>query len=126
MKEQPFSFSDRIKSFTHAFAGMKIFFVEHNARIHVAAAVVVLVAGFVLGLSAYEWTAIVFAIGLVLVSEIWNTAIEHMADFMTQERNPRIKRIKDLGAAGVLLSALFAVAVGLIVFLPKLSALLFP
>src|SRR5690606_41843014 len=79
-----------------------------------------------LGLSAYEWTAIVFAIGLVLVSEIWNTAIEHMADFMTQECNPRIKRIKDLGAAGVLLSALFAVAVGLIVFLPKLSALLFP
>ncbi|MEO0333150.1 MAG: diacylglycerol kinase family protein, partial [Bacteroidota bacterium] len=71
-----------------------------------------------------EWLIITLTIGFVFVTEILNTAIEDIADFVSPQRDDRIKRIKDLGAAAVLLSAVTAVVIGIIIFLPKIWGIL--
>lgn len=122
MKNTKFSFLKRIQSFAFAFNGLKILFrTEHNARIHLTAAVVVIGASAYFELHALEWVAIIFAIGFVISTEIINTAIEQLADFWTTEQNAQIKIIKDLSAAAVLVSALTALTIGLIIFLPKIN-----
>jgi len=63
------------------------------------------------------------AIGLVLVSESLNTAIEKMCDFVHPEFSDRIGRIKDIAAGGVTFAAITAVAIGLVIYLPKLLEL---
>ena len=121
MNKEKFSIKKRIKSFKYAFNGLRILIrEEHNARIHLFAMICVLVLGGLLKISIYEWTAVLFAIGIVISSEIFNSAIENIADFISKERREEIKRIKDLAAAGVLVCALTALLIGLIVFVPKL------
>ena len=120
MKTQKFSISNRIRSFGYAFNGLKILFKEeHNARVQLFAAMAVVIAGFVFNISNTEWVAIVFAIGFVLAMEAINSAIEGLADFVSPEKHEMIKKVKDLSAAGVLISALTASIIGLFVFLPK-------
>lgn len=124
MKEEKFSIAKRLKSFTYAFAGLKVLFKEeHNARIHLFATVCVIVAGILFKISLLEWVAVAFAIGLVFSFEIMNTSVENIADFICPERDDRIKRIKDLAAAAVLVSAITAAVVGLLVFVPKILEL---
>ncbi|MFW5821385.1 MAG: diacylglycerol kinase family protein [Bacteroidota bacterium] len=123
-KKQKFSLRKRLKSFVFAFAGMKILQKEeHNFRIHLMAAILVVATGFILKISSYEWIAIVLAIGFVFVVEILNTAIENITDFISPDEHPSIKRIKDMAAAAVLVSAIVAVIIGLIVFLPEVFSL---
>ena len=124
MKEHKFSIMERIRSFGPAFKGLGILIKEeHNSRIHLFAALLVLAASIILRISAIEWVAVIFAIGLVFVSEIFNSVIENLSDFVSQEKNEKIRKIKDLAAAGVLVSSLTSLAVGLIVFLPKILKL---
>lgn len=124
MKQEKFSVAKRIKSFTYAFNGLRVLFrEEHNARIHLFAAVCVIVAGILLKLSPMEWAAVVFAIGLVFGGEIFNSAIEDLADVVCPERDERIKKVKDLSAAAVLVAAITASVIGLLVFIPKIMAL---
>jgi diacylglycerol kinase len=119
-EKQPFSILKRLQSFSYAFNGLKILFrEEHNAWIHLLAALAAIAAGFFFHISANEWLAIVLSIGLVISAETMNSAIENIADFVSPEKNESIKRIKDLAAAAVLICALTTVVVGLIVFLPK-------
>lgn len=121
MKQQKFSIKKRLNSFTFAFNGLAILLKEeHNARIHLVAAVCAIIAGFVLKISPYEWISIIFAIGFVIALEAVNSALENMADFVSPAKDERIKRIKDLSAAGVLIGATAALAIGLIVFVPKI------
>jgi len=121
MKNKEFSISKRLKSFVFAFNGLKILFKEeHNSRIHFVATVIVIFASIFFELNTYEWIAVIFSIGLVLTAEIINTAIENIADFLTIENNNKIKTIKDLSAAAVLISALTALIIALIIFLPKI------
>jgi undecaprenol kinase/diacylglycerol kinase (ATP) len=122
--KQPFSIVKRLQSFSYAFNGLKILIrEEHNARVHLLAALVVIAAGFFFQISSNDWLAIVLSIGLVISAEAMNSAIENIADFISPERNDAIKRIKDLGAAAVLICVLTAVVVGLMVFLPKVFLL---
>lgn len=124
MKQEKFSVAKRIKSFTYAFNGLRVLFrEEHNARIHLFATVCVIVAGILLKLSPMEWAAVVFAIGLVFGGEIFNSAIEDLADVVCPERDERIKKVKDLSAAAVLVAAITALVIGLLVFIPKIMAL---
>ncbi len=120
MKSQNFSIAKRLKSFTYAFNGFKILFKEeHNARIHAAIGIIVLMLSIYFGLNINEWMAILFSIGLVFSAEIFNSAIENLCDFVSPQWNDKIKKVKDLSAAAVLLSAIIAVAIGLIIFIPK-------
>jgi len=119
--KQTFSILKRIKSFSHAFAGLKILLrEEHNAWIHVAATVCVLFAGFIFDISAVEWMVIVLCIALVFALELVNSAIENLADFVSPQKNETIKKAKDLSAAAVLIVAIGALIVGLIIFIPKI------
>jgi diacylglycerol kinase (ATP) len=125
MTNKKFSFADRIKSFKYAFNGLKILFrEEHNARIHLFITLLAIVLGFVLKISALEWVAVMLVIGLVFITEIVNTSIENIADFISPEKHAKIKVIKDLAAAAVIVSAIISVLIGLIIFLPKLLELI--
>ncbi|GED20300.1 hypothetical protein KGI01_20410 [Kurthia gibsonii] len=81
--------------------------------------VVVIVAGFLTGISANEWTILLFVIAAVLSLEMTNSAIERVVDLVTDEFHPLAKRAKDLAAGAVLIAAIFSVIIGLIIFLPK-------
>jgi diacylglycerol kinase (ATP) len=74
----------------------------------------------VVGVTRNELLALVFAIGFVWVAEMFNTCIEKVMDFVSDQRNSDIKFIKDLAAGAVLTAALTALAVGAVVFIPKL------
>jgi diacylglycerol kinase len=115
----------RIASFRFAWAGLKhIIAAERNAKLHIAASLVAIMLGLLLGLSAAEWLWIVLAIGWVWTAETFNTSIERLADAVTMERDERIRAIKDMAAAGVLVSAAGALVIGAIIFLPHLWVLI--
>jgi undecaprenol kinase/diacylglycerol kinase (ATP) len=121
MKQQKFSTLKRLQSFKYAFNGLLVLIKEeHNARIHLFATIGVLIAGFTLKISTIEWFAVIFTCGFVLVTEIINSAIENLADFISPEKDERIKKIKDLSAAAVLVSAITALLIGLIIFIPEI------
>jgi diacylglycerol kinase len=97
---------------------------EHNSRIHLFAAIVVIILGIVLGLNIIEWSFVIILIGLVFITELVNSAIEKLADIINPEVNPKIKTIKDYGAASVLISAIISIIIGGLIFMPKLMELL--
>ncbi|HPO64729.1 MAG: diacylglycerol kinase family protein [Bacteroidales bacterium] len=108
-----------LKSFGYAFRGIGLFFKsETHAKIHLIAAILVIGMGFYFGLQAWEWSLIIFAIGLVLVAEIFNTAVEKLTDKIWAEQNPQAAFIKDIAAGGVLIAAIAAAIIGIIVFVP--------
>ena len=118
---QKFSIIDRIKSFKYAFQGLKLFFIhDHNGRVHLFAAIIAIGLSFYLQLSPMEWIAILGVISAVIVAEMLNSAIEKLADVVSPAFHPKIKVVKDLAAAAVLVTAFLAVAVGAIIFIPKL------
>lgn len=106
----------------HALAGTwDIFSHERNLRFHSLAAVIAVIAGLWVKLDQYEWLWIIFAIFFVFLSEFANTVAETLTDLIVQGHyDPLAKRIKDVSAGSVLLSALFAVIVGAIIFIPKI------
>ncbi len=117
---KPFSITARIKSFSYAFAGLKTLFTEeHNARIHLVSALIVIILGFVLKISLNEWIALIIVMSLVFICELINTSLEALADFASPGKHPQIKKVKDLAAAAVLISALSALITGIIIFAPK-------
>lgn len=103
---------------------MILFRSQANARIHAVVAVSAVVAGFVFHISTGEWCAVIGAIGLVLVAEAINTAIEAVVDLASPEVHPLAGRAKDVAAGAVLIAAVAAVIMGLLVFGPHLLALI--
>ena len=119
-----FSRKRQMKSFSYAFSGLRVLFrEEQNVRIHLLCAVLAVSLGFFLKISSVEWVAVVGSIGFVLALETINTAIEAICDHVTLEQHPQIKRIKDLAAAAVFISAIATLTIGLIIFLPKIIVL---
>src|ERR1043166_4017027 len=113
---RPFSLKKRIQSFSYAFSGCIVMFsTQHNAWVHCVAMIGVIGAGAFFRLSRVDWCLIALAIGLVWTAEAFNTAIEFLADEVTQERSDRIQRAKDVAAFGVLASAVAALVTGCIV-----------
>jgi diacylglycerol kinase (ATP) len=98
---------------------------QHNAWVHAAATLGAVAAGFVLGLSAGEWAAILLAVVAVWVAEALNTAFEHLCDVASPGFHPAVERAKDVAAGAVLIAAAGAVIVGLTVIGPRMAAALF-
>lgn len=110
-------------SFRYAFAGLRyVLWSERNARIHLAIAILVVLLGAWLRLSAVEWVLIIAAIALVFAGEMLNTVVELTVDMVTVERNPLAKRAKDVAAGAVLVAAAAAALMGLIILGPRLWA----
>ncbi len=107
--------------FRFAVRGMSHFFrTQRNARIQLAAAVLVVAAGLVLGLTATEWLVVVICIAMVLAAEMFNTAIELLTDLVSPNYSEKAGRIKDMAAGAVLLAAMAAIIAGLTIFLPRI------
>lgn len=121
MNDGKFSWKARGRSFKYAWSGIRTLVCgEHNARIHVCVALLVIAAGLTLGLAPWEWCAVSLCIGGVLMAEGFNSAVEALADKACPTPDPLIKRAKDIAAGAVLLFVAGAVAVGLIIFIPKI------
>ena len=120
-KKSSFSFAARIRSFGYAINGIfTVFKTQHNAWIHLVATLVVIMLGAWFGLTNIEWCLIGIAITLVLIAEMFNTAIEMIMDKISPERSEETGKIKDIAAGAVLVAASVAVVIGALVFVPKI------
>ena len=112
-----------IRSFYNAFMGLVLVWkYERNARLHLIAAIGVLVAGLILRLTAAELATVVLAVLAVFMGEIFNTAIEKTLDLVDPHHNPKVGIVKDISAAGVLVAAIAAVVIGAVIFWPHVEA----
>jgi diacylglycerol kinase len=111
----------RIDSFRFAFKGIYVFFKEEtHAKIHLLATCVVIFLGFFFHIATWEWCVCLLCIGAILSAEAFNSALERLTDLVSPEYHPLAGKTKDLAAGAVLLLSIFAAAIGLIVFLPKI------
>lgn len=121
MKTKTFSLKDRAKSFRYAFEGLGNFFEqEHNVWIHLAATIACVLLALITGVTRTEIIFLVMAAAFVWSAELFNTAIERMTDIISPEKSAEAKKIKDMAAAAVLVSAIAALCTGVIIFIPKL------
>ena len=122
--KQGFSLKKRISSFKYAFRGIAwLFRFEHNARIHLLAFILVIIAGFVFRITSGEWALIILVSAFVFSAEAFNSALEFLADEVSEEQRNKIGKAKDLAAAAVLIAAIAAVVIGAIIFIPKILLL---
>jgi len=111
---------NRIKAVKYAAKGFWVLITSEKSIIaQVIISLIMTIFGFVMQISATEWMFQFFAIGLVLVAESLNTAIEKMADFIHPEYHKKIGFIKDISAGAAFFAAIFAVIIGLIIYIPK-------
>ena len=109
-------------SFTWAFNGIVyVVRTQRNMQLHIAATAVVLLLGLVLNLSRLEFVAVIAAVSLVLVAEMFNTALEAAVDAVITDYHPLIKVAKDVAAGAVLIAAVNAVATAYLVFYPHIA-----
>lgn len=113
-----------IRGFGFAFKGIGYAVATQlNFRIHLAASLAAGWLGYALHISANEWLWIALCIALVLAAELLNTAIEVLTNLVSPGFNPEAGHVKDIAAGAVLITAIFSVISGLIIFLPKILTL---
>jgi diacylglycerol kinase len=120
-----------LQSFKYARNGAKILAKsERNFRILLVCLAVTLIVGFGLDyygqhLTRFEWAIIWGAIGLTLVSEALNTAIEKLVDLLHPEQHPKAGEIKDMAAAATMIASVIAIIIGCYILLPRITAAIF-
>ncbi|MGP1679831.1 MAG: diacylglycerol kinase family protein [Burkholderiales bacterium] len=117
--------SARLRSFGHAFRGLKLLLqTQPNARIHAVATVLVVAAGALLRIAPAEWALIVLAIACVWVAEALNTSIEFLVDLVSPDPHPLAGKAKDVAAGAVLVAAIGSAIIGGFVFGPHILRML--
>jgi diacylglycerol kinase (ATP) len=120
-KNDPF-LVHRIKSFGYALKGMLLLLkTESSIQIQFFLALLVTAAGFYFEISATEWILQVITIALVMSIEGLNTALEKLCDFIHEDYDPKVGFIKDIAAGAVFFTAIAALIVALIIYLPKIG-----
>ena len=113
MKARP----TRLQAFGHALRGVALLVrTQPHARFHLMASVAVVALGLVLHLSSWRWAAALAAIGLVVVAEALNTALEYAVDLASPQWHALARDAKDVAAGAVLLASLVALVLGLLAF----------
>ncbi len=113
------------KSFTCAFRGLlEGWLSERNLKIHFFLAFVAIILAILLKISLIEWLLLVVIIGVVIITEMINTAVEKILDLVYQGSNGKVRFIKDLFAGVVLVASLISLIVGGLIFIPKIAALI--
>ena len=121
MMENNFSLVNRLRSFTYAWSGIKeLLRTEHNTWVHLFITIITVILGLIFKVATGEWAAIIICMTMVWTAEIFNTCIEKLLDFISTDRHPQIKHIKDMAAAAVLIASWAAVIVGALIFIPKI------
>lgn len=106
-----------LSGFKHAQEGvLHCFRTQAHMRYHFYTLVAVLLSGLLLNLDNRDMLVLVFAITLVIVAEMFNTAIEAVVDMITENYDPRAKLAKDIAAGAVLITSLCAVIAGVLIF----------
>lgn len=118
-KREPF-ISGRIKSVKYAVKGGKILLTtEHSIIAQLIIGFLMTILGFVMHLTATEWMFQIIAIALIIIAEAANTAVEYLCDYIHPEHDKNIGLIKDIAAGIPFIAAIFAVIIGLIIYVPK-------
>ncbi|TWR30361.1 diacylglycerol kinase family protein [Mucilaginibacter pallidiroseus] len=113
-----------VRSFGFAIKGLRYALAtQQNFRIHCVAAVLAIGLGLALHVSNNDWQWIALCIMLVLLTELINTGIEALVDLVSPGYNELAGRVKDVCAAAVLLTAIFSLVTGLVIFVPKFISL---
>lgn len=114
-------FTGRLKSVVFAFKGaLKLITTEHSVMVQSSLVVLMTIAGFYFEISTTEWMFQILVFGLVLSIEGLNTAVEKIADFVHPDYHERIGFIKDIAAGAVFFAAMTAIAIGAIIYIPKI------
>jgi len=108
----------RITSVKYALKGWHHVFQELNFKIHIATAIIVLIASAYFKISPTEWSIIILLIAGVLSTEAINTSIESVCDRISPEKDEHIRIAKDVAAGAVLIWAFTAIIIGAIIFIP--------
>jgi diacylglycerol kinase len=110
-----------VNSFRYAWQGiLQSYKGEQNLKIHTFIAILVIVFGFFLKINYIEWLVCFILIGLVLMAEFFNTAIEYVVDLASPSIHPLAKAAKDTASAGVLMMTFISAIIGLVIFVPKI------
>lgn len=121
-RTRTFSFADRARSFRYAASGIGfMLWSQHNAWIHLAITLAVVLAGWWVRLSTADWRWVTVAVVLVWVAETMNTAFEYVCDVVSPEFHVSVEKAKDIAAGAVLICSSGAVVLGLFTFWPYLS-----
>jgi diacylglycerol kinase len=111
--------------FRYAFNGLMVAFrTQSSFRIHAITAGIVILAGLLLHIGLVDWILVSTAIMFVIVTELLNTSIEHVCNYIQPRYHKIIKIIKDVAAGAVLVAVLNAVVVGCLVFIPAIIGML--
>lgn len=109
-----------IKSVGHAFTG---FFTalksETSLKIQTSIGIIAIGLGFYFQINTTEWILVILSISAVLTTETVNSSIEELADRVTKENDPMIKKVKDMAAGAVLVTAIASIIIGCLIFIPK-------
>ena len=106
-----------LSGFKYAQEGiLHCFRTQPHMRIHFFTLVAVLISGLLLKLDSRDMLALIFAITLVIVAEMVNTAVEKVVDMVTESYSPVAKLAKDVAAGAVLVAAMNAVIAGVLIF----------
>jgi diacylglycerol kinase len=125
MNSDKFSLKTRFGSFKFAFHGLWLLVQnEHNSRIHFLAAIIAIAMGIILKINPTEWSLLIIVIGIVFLTELLNSSLETLADFVNPEWNEKIRNVKDYAASAVLISAIISIIVGALIFIPKILDLI--
>jgi undecaprenol kinase len=108
-------------SLRNALIGIKTAFIsQKNLQVQIIIGFFVIIIGIFLKVSIVEWLILLLTILIVVVTEMFNTALEFTVDLFSTEYSKQAKKAKDVSAAGVLITVFFAIIIGIIIFLPKL------
>ncbi|MCD8403741.1 diacylglycerol kinase family protein [Tenacibaculum finnmarkense] len=115
----------RLRSVTFAFKGMWLLITtEDSIKAQVFLGILATCLGWYFNLSETQWLFQFLIIGMVLVAEALNTAVEKIADFIHPDYHERIGFIKDIAAGAPAFAALTALIIASIIYLPKIIAIL--
>lgn len=121
MKQKSLDKKKLIHSFKYAFSGIKLCIEnEQNMFIHFTVATLVIIFALFFKISKIEWIICLLLIGLVMMMELFNTAVEAICDLVTKENNRYVKIAKDTAAGAVLVISIISAIIGLMIFIPKI------
>ena len=123
-KKKSFGFKRIIASINNSWNGLKAAYKnEQSVYIHLVCTVILLILSFFLKISLTQWLIIIAIIGLTLVIELLNTAIESTVDLVTEEFHPLAKVAKDTASAAEFVLTLTSAIISLMIFIPKIMEL---
>lgn len=119
------SFKRILRSFKFSFDGLKYAYLhEQSLVLHVVVMLLIVTCGVAFKITPIQWVITLVMGALILVAELFNTAIEAVVDMITEEFHPLAKVAKDTASAACFIADMTAAGMWLVVFVPKIISLL--